>query len=400
MKPKVAWLSPLPPQHSGIANYSYWLVKGLRPYVDIDLYNDGPDLNEGLKDEFAVYPLSAFQSRRHQYAETIYHLGNNILFHKDIYKLAWNFPATIVLHDYNLSAFLHDAFYLKSDWRLYEEALVSGNGHSGDKKASGFIPRLRRHGGTVPMSDAIVHRNRKVVVHHRWLKDQFAGADHVNVIPHFAKLNHEPAAAQVEAFKQRFQIDHKRFVVTCLGFINTNKLPQLQVEVATRLLAQGYPVHLLFAGETAPEVKRFQAEIESSELRENITFTGYLDEVDYFAALFSSDVVINLRKPSMGEASGTLMHALAAGKPAIVSDINQYREFPDRVCWKLAHDEHEAQLLYEYLVVLLSNRNVRKAISANALDYAETVLALDRVIPHWLRLISGFSAADSADKRR
>ena len=94
------------------------------------------------------------------------------------------------------------------------------------------------------------------------------------------------------------------------------------------------------------------------------------------------------------------MHALAAGKPAIVSDINQYREFPDRVCWKLAHDEHEAQLLYEYLVVLLSNRNLRKAISANALDYAETVLALDRVIPHWLRLISGFSAADSADKRR
>ena len=64
-------------------------------------------------------------SRRQQYDETIYHLGNNCLFHKEIYKLAWNFPATIVLHDYNLSAFLHDAFYLKSDWRLYEEALVS-----------------------------------------------------------------------------------------------------------------------------------------------------------------------------------------------------------------------------------------------------------------------------------
>ena len=82
------------------------------------------------------------------------------------------------------------------------------------------------------------------------------------------------------------------------------------------------------------------------------------------------------------------MHSLAAGKPAIISDINQYREFPDRVCWKLTHDENEAQLLYEYLVALLSNRSVREAISANALDYAESVLALDRIIPHWLRLIS------------
>lgn len=390
MKRKIAWLSPLPPQRSGIANYSYWLVKALGPYVDIDLYCDEPELDAELKNEFQVLPLSAFQSRHQLYDETIYHLGNNSLFHKEIYKLAWNFPATIVLHDYNLSAFLHDAFYLKSDWRLYEEALVSGNGHSVEKKSHGFIPRLRRHGGTVPMSEAIVNRNRKVVVHHRWLKDQFGGAGHVHVIPHFAKLNFEPGAEQVEAFKQRFQIDHKQFVITCLGFVNTNKLPQLQVEVARRLLAQGYPVHLLFAGETAPEVKRLQAEVESSEHRENITFTGYLDEVDYFSALFSSDVVINLRKPSMGEASGTLMHALAAGKPAIISDINQYREFPDRVCWKLTHDENEAQLLYEYLVVLLSNRSVREAISANALDYAETVLALDRVIPHWLRLISDF----------
>src|SRR5215203_904500 len=187
-KPKVAWLSPLPPQRSGIANYSYWLVKALRPFVDIDLYYDGQEPVTGLQNEFDIYPLTAFHQRRQKYDETIYHLGNNSLFHKEIYKLAWNFPGTIVLHDYNLSAFLHDAFYLKSDWRLYEEALVSGNGHSGEKKSPGFIPRLRRHGGTVPMCDAIVNRNRKVVVHHRWLKDQFADADHVHVIPHFAKL--------------------------------------------------------------------------------------------------------------------------------------------------------------------------------------------------------------------
>jgi len=387
-KPKIAWLSPLPPHKSGIANYSYWLVKALGQYVDIDLYYDGREQPVGLKEQFDVYPLSAFPQQRQRYDETIYHLGNNSLFHREIYKLAWNFPATVVLHDYNLSAFMHTAFYLKADWQLYEEALADANGESDRKRVPGLIPRLRRHVSTFPMSQAIVNRSRKVIVHHRWIREQFSDDGHIHVIPMFAKVNTAPTPEETDSFKKKFQIDERNFLVTCLGFVNTNKLPQLQVEVAKRLLTQGYPVHLLLAGETAPEVKRLQAEVEASDYRDNITFTGYLDDTDYFSALLCSDVVINLRNPSMGEGSLTLTQALAAGKPAIISDLNQYREFPDRVCWKVTHDENEAQLLYEYLTVLLSNKNVREALSRNSLDYAESVLALDRVVPQWLRVIS------------
>src|SRR5215203_3355593 len=294
-KPKVAWLSPLPPQRSGIANYSYWLVKALRPFVDIDLYYDGQEPVTGLQNEFYIYPLTAFHQRRQKYDETIYHLGNNSLFHKEIYKLAWNFPGTIVLHDYNLSAFLHDAFYLKSDWQLYEQALANSNGESDSKGLQGFIPRLRRNVGAFPMSHAVVNRSRKVIVHHRWNKHQFPDTNHIHVIPMFAQAHQQPAQEQIDAFKTRFHIDQNHFVLTCLGFVNSNKLPHLQVEVAKKLLAQGYPVHLLFAGETAPQVRTLQSEVERSEYRENITFTGYLEDTDYYSAVSCADVVINLR---------------------------------------------------------------------------------------------------------
>ena len=385
-KPKIAWLSPLPPQKSGIANYSYWILKGIGPYVDVDLYCDETQVIDDLKNEFHIYPLTHYPDQHQKYDQSIYHLGNNSIFHKDIYKLAWNFPSTIVLHDYNISAFMHDAFYLKSDWQLYEQALISPNGESETKKLQlqTLIPGLRRNVRAFPMSHAVVNKSKKVIVHHRWLKYQFALAGHIHVIPHFAKINQQPTNDKIQAFKKRFLIDEKHFVITCLGFINSNKLPQLQVEVVRRLLAQGYPVHLVFAGQTAPELKTFQAEVEGSE---NITFTGYLDEEDYFSALFASDVVINLRNPSMGEASGTLMHALAAAKPTIISDVNQYKEFPDKVCWKVTHDENESQLLYEYLTVLLANRSLREAMSENSADYVSSVLALDRVIPQWLRIL-------------
>jgi glycosyltransferase involved in cell wall biosynthesis len=224
-------------------------------------------------------------------------------------------------------------------------------------------------------------------VHHRWVKNQFSNNDHVEVIPHFARINVSPTREQIEKFKEKFSFKDNRFLITCLGFINRNKLPELQVRVVKRLLAQGYPVHLLFAGETSPEVRALQSEVEASEFREYITFTGYLDEAEYFSALFASDVLINLRNPSMGEASGTLMHALAAAKPAIVSDNNQYKEFPDKVCWKLTHDENEAQLLCDYLTVLLSNKNVRAAMAENAANYVNSVFTLDKVVPQWLRII-------------
>lgn len=387
-KRRIAWLSPLPPQKSGIADYSYKLVRALRPYLDIDLYFDGRELVTELKNEFNVYPLSVFEQRRHDYKEAVYHLGNNSVFHKEIYKLAWTYPSTIELHDYNISAFMHEAFYLQADWRLYEEALPNRNGDSDSKKLPGFMARIRRNVGAFPMSHAVVNKSRKVIVHHRWVKDQFPDGAAIHVIPLFSHIERRPTKEEIDDFKKRFRINDDHFLIVCLGFTNTNKLPQLQVAVAESLLAHGYPVRWLFAGETAPEVKRLESQVQAGEYRENITFTGYLDETDYFSAVFSSDVVINLRNPSMGEGSATLMDALAAAKPSIISDLNQYKEFPDRVCWKLTHDGNEAELLYEYITVLLSNRNVREALSQNSADYVESVLALDQVVPRWLRVLS------------
>lgn len=383
-KLRIAWLSPLPPQKSGIANYSYWLIKALRPHVDIDLYYDTDLPDAELRNEFDVYPMSEFPERHETYNDVIYHLGNHSRFHKKIYQLAWRYPGTVVLHDYNLSAFLHDAFYLQADWQLYEQALVNSNG---EPERKGLLPQLRRNVNGLPMSAAVVNKSRKAVVHHRWVKSQFSRNDHVEVIPHFARINVFPTSDEIAKFRERFSIKDTHFLISCLGFVNRNKLPELQVRVVKKLLAQGFPVQLLFAGETSPEVRALQEEVEASEFRENITFTGYLDEADYFNALFASDVMINLRNPSMGEASGTLMHALAAAKPAIISDVNQYTEFPDKVCWKLTHDENEAELLFDYLTVLLSSKNVRAAMSENAANYVQSVLTLEKIVPQWLRLI-------------
>ena len=385
--PRVAWLSPFPPQRSGIANYSYWLIKTLQAQLNIDLYYDREAPAPEIRDEFDVYPLSDFAGNYANYDEVVYHLGNQTDFHKEIYKLAWNFPGTLVLHDYNLSYFMHHAFYSQNDEQLYEQALLEGYGDEGREEfealTRGRIPYIDKFS----MSHAVVRRSRKAVVHHRWVKNQFEPNDHIEVIPLFAKLDCQPTPEEVESFENKFLIGANHFVVSCLGFINSNKLPKLQIDVVKRLLDNGYPVHLIFAGEPAPDVKSLELEVGSGEYSKNIHFTGYLNETDYFSAILASDIIINLRNPSMGEASATLMHALAAAKPTIISDANQYREFPDKVCWKLTHDGNQAEVLYAYLCALLSDRSLRAAISDNSAEYVRSVLTWEKIIAQWMQVI-------------
>lgn len=385
--PKIAWLSPFPPQRSGVANYSDWLVKALKPHFDIDLYYDNEAPAVDLQKEFDVYPLSDFAEHYESYDQVIYHLGNNRDFHKGIYEFAWSFPGIVVLHDYNLSAFMHEAFY-RQNHELYRQALPNGHGDEGRKGFQSLIHRLLTDSSEFPMSHAIVSRSKKVIVHHRWVKNQFTNNQHIEVIPHFARLNCQPTPEEIKIYKNKVGIRDSQFVVSCLGFINRNKLPKLQIDVAKRLIDDGYPLQMIFAGEPAPEVKGLESEMRSGRYRENIIFTGYQSEADYFSSIFASDIIINLRNPSMGEASGTLMHALAAARPTIISDINQYQELPDKVCWKLTHNENQAEILYAYISALLSDRFLRAAISDNSADYVRNVLAWEKITAQWVEVIS------------
>ena len=383
---KIAWVSPFPPQRTGIAYYSYSLVKELKTAFDIDLYYESEAPCDELQESFETYPLSALESRREQYSHVVYHLGNNSAFHAGIYSTAWNVPGVVVLHDYDLSGFMREAF-LRSNPDLFFQATTNGSPGPGGQRFAALKERFAPRSRNDPMSHAIVSRSEKAIVHHRWVKKQFDDEQHIEVIPMFAKLDCIVNGEDVSTFRRKVGIRDDHFVLVCLGFVNLNKLPHLQIEVVQRLQKEGYPVQLIFAGEPAPELKDLVTAVADGEFRETVTFTGYQSERDYFAAIAAADVVINLRNPSMGEGSLTLMHALAAGKPTIVSDINQYREFPDKVCWKLAHDQNESELLFEYLRTLLSEPQVRAAMSANAAEYVKNVLAMDKVRDHWIRAL-------------
>jgi SAM-dependent methyltransferase len=89
-------------------------------------------------------------------------------------------------------------------------------------------------------------------------------------------------------------------------------------------------------------------------------FTGYLG---------ACDIVLNLRYPTVGESSGTLLRSLGLGKAVMVSEVGSFQEFPDDVCLKVPVGPGEEDLIFEYLNLLVSRPDVAQALGARAKDY-------------------------------
>ena len=62
-----------------------------------------------------------------------------------------------------------------------------------------------------------------------------------------------------------------------------------------------------------------------------------------WSLMAACDVLVNLRYPTMGETSGSVIRALSLGKPLVVSDVGWFAELPDDVVLKVPVDEYEVR---------------------------------------------------------
>jgi hypothetical protein len=73
--------------------------------------------------------------------------------------------------------------------------------------------------------------------------------------------------------------------------------------------------------------------------------TGYVADEDFASYYAMADRFVNLRYPTAGETSGTLIRAFDAGKPVAVSDYAQFAELPDDCVFKVPFTNERERLL-------------------------------------------------------
>lgn len=368
-KPKLAYFSPLNPQTSGISDYSEELLMNLKEHYEITIFvNQYQPNNNFIIDTFEIVDINNHNGYLDYFEKKLYHIGNNE-YHEWIIDTLEKYPGYIVLHDFNLFGYFVYTTYLKGSKEKLAFELIYNSGKQGEEAAkllleAGIIPESQQF----PLSNRIVDLSLGVIAHSNWIKksitlnNNFTGP--IEVIPHGFTI--EPA-------KEHEVLNGKsELIIGVFGNVIPNKRVDIIIRVISRLLETNPKVKLYIIGHAEENyLKDLTKLIDNLKLKKSVTFIDSPDIYTFKNHIKESDICINLRWPTMGETSGTLMRALGYGIPCIVSNVGSYAEYPDDCVWKVDVDEYEEELLLAYLIELCNNPTVRKEMNLNARKYIE-----------------------------
>jgi glycosyltransferase involved in cell wall biosynthesis len=360
---RVAYYSPLPPERSGIADYSALLIPALDEKIDITVVRRG---------------MRKFERR----ADVgVYHIGNDPEAHGWIVEALKRHPGVIVLHDFVLHHLVAGMSIGAGDVNLYLDAMQRDAGVVGRLLAHGVVdglvpPLWETRATDFPLTREILTYATGVIAHSQFVERrvrEYGFRGPVWVIPH-------PAWPRPERLAPTENLDGGPPVIACVGNLTPSKrIPQLLE--AFRRLAKEFPAaRLLLVGPASP---RFDLEtlLDRADLRvgEQVQVFGYADEATLWALLERSDVCVNLRFPTMGETSGAAIRALVLGRPLVVTDVGWFSELPDEVAAKVPVDAWEVDVLTAVLTKLADDGELRAEMSRRAVAYVNREHGLDRV---------------------
>ena len=112
---------------------------------------------------------------------------------------------------------------------------------------------------------------------------------------------------------------------------------------------------------------------------EDVThLTGYVPLERFQLAIQASDVIVNLRYPTAGESSGTLVRALGMGRPVVIFDYASFADIPPDIAEKIPLHTAATADLEAALLRLGTDAERRREIGERAAAYVQSRYALQR----------------------
>lgn len=347
-KSRLAYVSPLPPQRSGIADYSAALLPVLARYYDIDLIQEyaAPDMPfDGVK--FQVKDAHWLRDHAASYDRVIYQMGNSP-FHAYMLTLIKEVPGTLVLHDFYLSglfSWLEKQAGHEQAWvdALYESHGYSAVRHRLDNAHEAYLEYPVNWGVLQHARGVIVHSHHSLQLMKQWYDSIAPQA--VDAIPLLRAS--VPVGSRATA-RQKLGWSQDDFVVCSFGFLDASKLNHelLQCWLSSELSSHAHG-RLIFVGEN--EGGKYGSDllyaIEQSGRRAQVNITGFVDAQEYAAYLMAADVAVQLRTLSRGETSAAALDCMNHGLPMIVNACGSMAELESDAVWMLPEKFDPAQLI-------------------------------------------------------
>ena len=371
-KPRLAFVSPMPPEKTGIANYSAELIPPLANHYEIEIVVDQPAVDQSWLDlQMPVRSLDWFKENAKSFDRILYQFGNSA-FHAHVFELLEKYPGVVVLHDFYLSGLVHymDVKGIKPG--LFSEALYRCHGYQAlhEYQAQGATAAVLKY----PVNKDVLDLALGIIVHSQLLQkagsDWYAPAISENwrVIRHLRAVTESSGR---NACRQKLGICEDAFLICSFGIIDSLKLDDCLLEsFLSSSLTTIDECHLILVGDPLDKdyEERLRERVENRPAGERVQITGYVDYSKYQDYLGAADVAVQLRQFSRGEVSGSVLDAMSHGLPLIVNACGTMAELPDEAVIKLREHFDQSELIAA-LEKLYYDPAARERIGSAARNY-------------------------------
>lgn len=365
-KPRLAFVSPLPPARSGIADYAAELLPELDRHYEIDVIVnqesvDDPWIQENCKIRNHVW----FDANAHRFDRICYQFGNSE-FHAHMFDLLKRHPGVVVLHDFYLSGAIHYLETRDGSRGLFSNEIYRSHGYPGlfESAKSGNLDEAVRN---YSVNASVVENACGIIVHSQYalelLMNRFGSqfAENWTVIPHLRRTKNLINRSTARAL---LAIKSEDFVVCSFGHLGATKQNDRLLQAWSRSKLNNDPrCRLVFVG-PSHSLKHVDDLLSGLDVT-GVLFTDFVTPEAYRHYLSAADVAIQLRKLSRGESSGAVLDVMAAGLPAVVNANGSFAELP-RDAAVMLDDQFAVEELTAAIEGLYEDSRRRSEIGRNA----------------------------------
>ena len=327
-KPHLAFLSPYPPDQSGVARYTAMTMHAGEGLFSSDIYTNAVrplTFDAKFRDagEVSLAPLIAGR-----YNAVISVLGNSH-FHTPIFEIFERHGGPCILHDARLiqiyvQRFGHEEF-LKFAARLLGRSLDMEEVHAW----------LHARNPPSLLLEPIIERASPLIVHtatqQALIKARHGVTAHVaTCCPTIFFNDEELTRSRKQQARERQGISSSRFLVSSFGIVGPEKGMDTCVLAIELLRSWNIPAELYFVGNAnvhKPELDRIATVYGIGDYIH--TGDSFVDDVTYRDFLIASDAAVQLRSYGFGQLSAALTDCISAGLPCVAnSDLAESCDAP------------------------------------------------------------------------
>lgn len=356
---KIAYFSPFNPIKSGISDFSEELILELGKECEIAIFaSNGTVSNEIINKQFTIYDMKDYYNEelRAQFDVAIFHIGNSYLYHNEIVEIFLQYGGVLEIHDIAMHHFLAEATVAQGKCDEYVEAMSYCHGNRGRQTALEFLagkipPPWECDSLNYNVIKCYIDRADAIIVHSDLAYQIVKGIkpnSHIQKIQLHTPELHLSSKAEMHEVRRQLDIEEDKLIIGAFGYASKEKRI-IQILEALSLFKRINDNFCFYIVGRVAGID-IESELKRLDLVDSVIVKGFVELDTFKKYMKACNVAFNLRYPTQGESSASLVRLLGMGKSVFVTDVGTFSEYPDDVVFKVSYGENEVKEIYEGLL--------------------------------------------------